>query len=54
VMVALVGLPIADVDALQRQLAAGAIGRVLPMTVVRWDRCLTLVVTPRESPPRSR
>jgi S1-C subfamily serine protease len=54
VIVALDGLPIADVDALQRQLAAGAIGRVLPMTVVRRDRCLTLVVTPRESPPRSR
>jgi S1-C subfamily serine protease len=54
VIVALDGQPIADVDALQRELGVGAIGRVLAATVVRRDRSLALAVTPRESAPRPR
>ena len=53
-IVTLDGLPMADVDALQRQLAAGAIGRALTINVVRRNKSLDLVVTPRETPPRTR
>jgi S1-C subfamily serine protease len=53
-IVTLDGLPMVDVDALQRQLAAGAIGRPLALNVVRRNRSLDLVVTPRETPLRAR
>jgi S1-C subfamily serine protease len=52
VIVMVDGVPVADVDALQRQLAADAIARALPVVVVRRDRSVALVVTPRESAPR--
>jgi len=54
VIVGLDGMAIADVDALQRGLAADAIARPMAVVVVRRDRSHTLIVTPRESPPRGR
>ena len=48
------GVPVADVDALQRQLGADAIARPLPVVVVRGNQRHTLIVTPRESVPRRR
>jgi S1-C subfamily serine protease len=54
VIVGLDGLPIADVDELQRRLGADAIARPLAVMVVRRDRMHTLIVTPRESPSRVR
>ncbi len=47
------GLPVADVDALQRRLGADAIARPSPIVVVRRDKSHTLIVTPRESPGRA-
>ncbi len=54
VIVGLDGLPVADVDALQRRLGADAIARPLAVVVVRGNQRHTLIVTPRESVPRSR
>ena len=48
------GIPVPDVDTLQRLLAADAIARPLPVLVVRGNRTLTLTVTPVESAPRRR
>ncbi len=48
VVVALDGVPIADVDALQRALGAEAIGREAALVVLRRDRKLTLGAVPRE------
>ena len=54
VIVGLDGLPVADVDALQRRLGADAIARPLAVVVVRGNQRHTLIVTPRESVPRGR
>jgi S1-C subfamily serine protease len=54
VIVGIDGLPVADVDALQRRLGADAIARPLPIVVVRRDKSHTFIVTPRESPGRGR
>ncbi len=48
VVVAAGGVPIADVDDLQRALGGEAIGRETLLTVVRRDRKLALAVVPRE------
>ena len=48
------GIPVPDVDALQRRLGADAISRPLPGIVVRGNSTHALSVTPRESPPRPR
>ncbi len=42
-------MPIADIDALHRMLAAEAIARPLDMLIVRRDRTLTLAITPVET-----
>jgi S1-C subfamily serine protease len=52
VIVGLDGLAVADVDALQKRLGADAIARPLAVVVMRGTRSVTLIVTPRESPPR--
>jgi len=54
VIVSLDGVPVSDIDTLQRLLAADAIARTLALIVVRRDRVLTLEVTPRESPASAR
>jgi S1-C subfamily serine protease len=54
VIVGIDGLPVPDVDTLQRRLGADAIARPLPILVVRRDKSHTLIVTPRESPGRRR
>ncbi|HQR11748.1 MAG TPA: trypsin-like peptidase domain-containing protein [Casimicrobiaceae bacterium] len=54
VIVGIDGVPVPDVDALQRRLGADAIARPLPILLVRGNRSHTLIVTPRESRPRSR
>ena len=43
-----------EIDDLQRQLIADAIGRELAIAVVRRDRLLTLAATPGESPATGR
>jgi len=48
VLVALDGAPVADIDDLQRMLGSSAIGRAHEATVLRRDRLVQLVVTPRE------
>ncbi|HET9046196.1 MAG TPA: trypsin-like peptidase domain-containing protein [Casimicrobiaceae bacterium] len=52
VIVGLDGMPIANVDDLQRMLVGDAIGRVIEVRVVRRDRVLTVPVTPKESAQR--
>jgi S1-C subfamily serine protease len=54
VIVAIDGVPVPDMDALQRVLAVGAIARTLVLTVLRRDRTLALAVTPAESLPPAR
>ena len=49
VIVALDGMPVADIDALHRLLAAEAIARPLDLLIVRRDRTLTLAITPVET-----
>ncbi len=49
VIVRLGDTPIASVDELQRELAGDAIGRALPVAVVRRDRVLSLKVRPRDA-----
>ena len=49
VIVAIDGIPVPDIDTLQRVLAADAIARPLEVLVVRRDRTLTVRVTPEES-----
>jgi S1-C subfamily serine protease len=49
VIVALDGVPVPDIDALQRLLAADTIARAIEVHVVRRDRTLKLAVTPVES-----
>jgi S1-C subfamily serine protease len=52
VIVGIDGIPVADVDALQRHLGADAIARPLPIMVIRGTHSHALIVTPRESRPR--
>ncbi len=52
IIVGMDGVPVPDVDALQRQLAANAIARPLPVLLLRGSQSHTLIVTPRESRPR--
>jgi S1-C subfamily serine protease len=52
IIVGIDGIPVADVDALQRRLGADAIARPLPVIVVRGNKTHALIVTPRESAPR--
>jgi S1-C subfamily serine protease len=52
VIVGLDGMAIADVDALQRGLAADAIARPMAVVVVRRDQSHTFIVTPRETQQR--
>jgi S1-C subfamily serine protease len=52
VIVGIDGIPVADVDALQRHLVADAIARPLPIMVIRGTHSHALIVTPRESRPR--
>ena len=54
IVVGIDGMPVPDVDALQRRLGADAIARPLPVIVVRGNQTHALIVTPRESPPRAR
>jgi len=54
IVVGIDGMPVPDVDALQRRLGADAIARPLPVIVVRGNGTHALIVTPRESPPRVR
>ena len=54
IVVGIDGMPVPDVDALQRRLGAEAIARPLPVIVVRGKNTHALIVTPRESPPRPR
>jgi S1-C subfamily serine protease len=54
IVVGIDGMPVPDVDALQRRLGADAIARPLPVIVVRGSVTHALIVTPRESPPRPR
>ena len=54
IIVGIDGIPVADVDALQRRLGADAIARPLPVIVLRGNRTHALIVTPRESAPRPR
>jgi S1-C subfamily serine protease len=54
VIVGIDGLPVADVDALQRRLGADAIARPLPVMVIRGTTSHALIVTPHESRPRAR
>jgi S1-C subfamily serine protease len=49
VIVALDGIPVPDIDTLQRVLAADVIARAVEILVVRRDRTLTVSVTPEES-----
>ena len=49
VIVAVDGVPVPDIDALQRALGADAIGRAVEVVVVRRDKRLSVVVTPVES-----
>ena len=49
VIVAVDGVPVPDVDTLQRVLAADVIARPVEVLIVRRDRTLTLTVTPEES-----
>ncbi|MFO1415330.1 MAG: trypsin-like peptidase domain-containing protein [Burkholderiales bacterium] len=49
VIVELDGVPVPDIDTLQRLLAADAISRTVELRIVRRDRTLTLAVTPVES-----
>lgn len=49
VIVALDGVPVADIDTLQRVLAAEVIARPVAVKVVRRDRTLTVSVVPEES-----
>ncbi len=49
VIVAVDGMPVPDIDALQRALGADAIARSVEVSVVRRDRRLAVVVTPVES-----
>ncbi len=48
IVVAIDGVPVADVDGLQAALAADAIGREVALEVLRRDRRLTLAAVPRE------
>jgi S1-C subfamily serine protease len=52
VIIAADGAPVPDVDALQRVLTEGAIGRSLALAIVRRDRTLALDLVPVEMPPR--
>ena len=52
IIVGIDGIPVADVDALQRRLGADAIARPLPVIVVRGNHSHALIITPRESAPR--
>jgi S1-C subfamily serine protease len=54
IVVGIDGVPVPDVDALQRRLGADAIARPLAVIVVRGTGTHALIVTPRESPPRPR
>ena len=49
VIVAIDGIPVPDIDTLQRVLAAELIARKVEVLVVRRDRTLTVSVTPEES-----
>lgn len=49
VIVELDGVPVADIDTLQRVLAADTIARALAVRIVRRDRTLDLAITPVES-----
>src|SRR5262249_2557822 len=48
VIVAIDGVPVPDIDVLQRVLAADVIARAIEVLVVRRDRTLTISVTPEE------
>jgi S1-C subfamily serine protease len=52
IIVALDGLPVADVDALHRLLSEERVGVPTALTVLRLTQKLALPVTPREAPPR--
>jgi S1-C subfamily serine protease len=53
VIVELDGLPVPDIDTLQRVLAADTIARTIEVRIVRRDRTLMLAVTPVESAART-
>jgi S1-C subfamily serine protease len=52
IIVAIDGIPVADVDELHRLMTEERAGKPVPITVLRLSQKLDLVVTPRESPPR--
>jgi S1-C subfamily serine protease len=54
VIVALDGIPVPDIDTLQRVLAADVIARAVEVRVVRRDRTLSVAVTPEESGAKTR
>jgi S1-C subfamily serine protease len=53
IIVAADGMPVADIDELHRLMTEERVGKPVPITVLRLSQKLEIVVTPRESPPRS-
>ena len=53
IIVAVDGIPVGDVDELHRLMTEERVGKPVPITVLRLSQKLDVVVTPRESPPRS-
>jgi S1-C subfamily serine protease len=52
-IVAVDGIPVGDIDELHRLMTEERAGRPVPITVLRLAQKLDIVVTPRESPPRT-
>jgi S1-C subfamily serine protease len=52
IIVAVDGVPVADVDELHRLMTEERAGKPIPVTVLRLSQKLDFLVTPRESPPR--
>jgi S1-C subfamily serine protease len=53
IIVAIDGVPVADVDELHRLLTEERTSKSVPITVLRLSQKLDLVVTPRETPPHA-
>src|SRR5437899_30593 len=53
IIVAVDGIAVGDVDELHRLMTEDRVGKPVPITVLRLAQKLEIVVTPRESPPRT-
>ncbi|MGC2202812.1 MAG: trypsin-like peptidase domain-containing protein [Stellaceae bacterium] len=53
VIVAVDGIPVGDVDELHRLMTEERVAKSVPVTVLRLSQKLDVVVTPRETPPRT-